>query len=185
MAKYYYSAVKQKIVLLLVAGVVLHFQRSPTGVFRILKTVAKDWQKINRAVLYRTIREFRYNRLIDYKENNDGVVTVILSKLGEKHALKYQLDEMKVAIPPKWDHAWRIVIFDIPEKKKRAREALRKKLKELGFTELQKSVFIFPYECENEIDFICEVFEIRNHVRYIKVAYINNEAELKLKFGFN
>src|SRR3989338_10779024 len=184
MAKYYYSAAKQKIVLLLVAGAALHFQRSPAGVFRILKTVVKDWQKINRAVLYRTIREFRYNRLVDYKENNDGVVTVTLSKLGEKHALRYQLDEMKVAIPSKWDRVWKIVIFDIPEKKKRAREALRKKLKELGFMELQKSVFIFPYECEDEIDFICEVFEIRNHVRYIKATHINNESELKLKFGF-
>ena len=185
MAKYYYSATKQKIVLLLAAGVVLHFQRSPTGIFRTLKTIAKDWRKIDKAVLYRTVREFRYRRLIDYKENNNGTVTVILSKLGKKHALRYQLDEMKVIIPSKWDRVWRIVIFDIPEKKKQAREALRKKLKELGFSELQKSVFVFPYECENEIYFICEIFEIRNCVRYIRAVHINNEAELKLKFGLN
>ena len=56
------------------------------------------------------------------------------------------------------DGEWRIVIFDIPEKFKKAREALRMKLKELGFLELQKSVFIFPYECEDEINFIVEVF---------------------------
>ena len=31
--------------------------------------------------------------------------------------------------------------FDIPEKKKAAREALRKKLKDLKFVELQKSTF--------------------------------------------
>ena len=51
--------------------------------------------------------------------------------------------------------------FDIPEKLKRAREVLRDKLKDIGFIELQKSVFAHPFECEDEINFIVEVFQIR------------------------
>ena len=39
------------------------------------------------------------------------------------------------------------------------------KLKELGFLELQKSVLVLPYECEDEINFIMEVFLIRPFVR--------------------
>ena len=105
-----------------------------------------------------------------------------MSKLGKKYALHCKLDEMQIKTPDRWDGLWRIVIFDIPEKRKKAREALRSKLKELGFRELQKSVLVYPYECENEVDFICEVFELRNNVRYIKTNYISNEAELKLKF---
>lgn len=46
----------------------------------------------------------------------------------------------------KWDKKWRFVIFDIQEVNKNAREGLRKKLKELGFGMIQKSVFISPHD---------------------------------------
>jgi CRISPR-associated endonuclease Cas2 len=75
-----------------------------------------------------------------------------------------------------------MVIFDIPEKKKRAREALRNKLKDLGFKELQKSVFIHPYECEDEIDFITKVFEIRPYIRFARLDMFTNEEQFKIKF---
>src|SRR3989344_4593151 len=56
--------------------------------------------------------------------------------------------------PARWDKLWRLVIFDIPEEERTGRMALAAKLKELGFYPLQKSVFIHPYECKDEIDFI-------------------------------
>jgi DNA-binding transcriptional regulator PaaX len=43
----------------------------------------------------------------------------------------------------KWDEKWRIVAFDIPEKFKTGRDALRRKLKEVGFHELQKKYLCF------------------------------------------
>lgn len=46
----------------------------------------------------------------------------------------------------KWDKKWRFVIFDIQEVNKNARDGLRKKLKELGFGMIQKSVFISPHD---------------------------------------
>lgn len=45
----------------------------------------------------------------------------------------------------KWDGRWRLVIFDISEKERKARDALRAKLKELGFGKWQKSVYISPH----------------------------------------
>lgn len=46
----------------------------------------------------------------------------------------------------KWDKKWRVVIFDIQEINKSARDGLRRKLKELGFGMIQKSVFISPHD---------------------------------------
>ena len=46
----------------------------------------------------------------------------------------------------KWDRKWRIVIFDIQEKQRKKRDALRVKLKELGFGQWQKSVYISPHD---------------------------------------
>ena len=46
----------------------------------------------------------------------------------------------------KWDKRWRVVIFDIEEINRSARDNLRKKLRELGFGMIQKSVFISPHD---------------------------------------
>ncbi|MBI3070024.1 MAG: CRISPR-associated endonuclease Cas2 [Candidatus Levybacteria bacterium] len=46
----------------------------------------------------------------------------------------------------KWDGKWRVVVFDIEETNRNARDIFREKLKELGFGMLQKSVFITPHD---------------------------------------
>lgn len=173
---------KQKILLLLFTGVALGFSRSPKNYFRILEGIPVAWKEINRKRLYEVVHEFYNERLIDYKEDNDGNVKIVLTKEGNKKALQFKFDEMEIKKPAKWDKKWRIVIFDIPEKNKKAREALRGKLKDLGFKELQKSVFIHPFECEEEIDFVVEVFQIRPYVRFIRAESITNEEQLKIKF---
>lgn len=174
---------KQKIILLLLAGVSLGLSRSPKNYFKIIDASSKDWQKIKRNRLYRVVKEFYQERIIDYKENGEGIINIVLTKEGQKRALKFKLDEMEIKKPTKWDGEWRIIIFDIPEKFKKAREALRGKLKELGFAKLQQSVFVSPYECEDEIDFIVEVFQIRSWVRFMRVKSFTNEEQVKIKFG--
>ena len=139
--------------------------------------------EIEKRRLYSIVKEFYQKRLIDFKENKDGLVTIIITKEGEKKALKFKIDEMEIKKLAKWDGEWRIVIFDIPERFKKAREALRKKLKDLGFIKLQESVFVLPYECEDEINFIVEVFLIRPFVRFVRVKSFTNEEQIKIKFG--
>jgi len=55
-------------------------------------------------------------------------------------------------------------------------------LKDIGFREIQKSVFVHPFPCLDEINFITEYFQLRNLVRYGEIVNISNEEELKLKF---
>lgn len=158
------------------------FSRSPKNYFKILDSAAKSWKDIEYKRLSAVIKEFYEKRLVDFREKEDGTIKVVLTKDGKKRALEYQFDEIKIKKPEKWDGKWRMVIFDIPERKKKAREALRKKLKELNFMELQKSVFIHSYECENEIDFIIECFEVRPYVRFLRVDSFTNEEQFRLKF---
>ena len=176
-------SVRQKILLLLVSGLSMGLTKSPKHYYRIAKSVPGAWKQIDRQALYRAIHEYRNARLLDFVEKNDGSVEVILTEKGKRRALRYKLDEIEIKKPVRWDKKWRIVIFDVPEKKKRAREALRSKLRELGFKELQKSVFVYPYECKDEIDFINEVFDIRPYVKLIIAESVTNEEELKLFFN--
>ena len=177
------SETKQKILILLLSGIAMGMARSPRGYFKIAGNIPNEFREIERKKLLRIVREFYNDRLVDYKEDKDGFVKIILTKEGQKKALKFKLDEMKIKKPAKWDGEWRIVIFDIPERFKKAREALRMKLKDFGFSELQKSVLVLPYECEDEINFIVEVFLIRPFVRFMRVKSFTNDEQLKIKFG--
>jgi DNA-binding transcriptional regulator PaaX len=63
-----------------------------------------------------------------------------------------------------WDKKWRIIIFDIPQEKHIARIRFRNKLKSLGCVMLQKSVFIFPYPCHEEVGDIAGYLEISDYI---------------------
>ena len=55
----------------------------------------------------------------------------------------------------KWNKKWVILIFDIDEKSRKARNRLREKLKNIGFGMLQKSVWITPLPIAGELtDFV-------------------------------
>ena len=72
-------------------------------------------------------------------------------------------------------------MFDIPEFKKSARETLRKRLKKLGFFQFQKSVWIYPYPCEQEIDFISEVFMVAPYINLLTIK-LEDDEPLRIKF---
>ena len=172
----------KKILLLLMAGVALGFSGNPKRYGRILKETSKAWENINTEVLRRNIKNLYESKLIEYKEHKDGTVEIVLSERGMKRALRYNLDTMVIPKPKEWDKKWRVTLFDIPEKKKALRNALRTNFKQLGLKELQKSVFVHPYACRDEIDFIIELYDARRYVRFIEAHDIDNEFHLRKKF---
>jgi CRISPR-associated endonuclease Cas2 len=96
--------------------------------------------------------------------------------------LRYNLEKISLKPSTSWDKKWRIVLFDIPEKNKKARDVLRFHLKKMGFFEYQKSVFITPHNCEKEIEFISEFYRIKPFIRIIIATKLDNEFHLKSHF---
>jgi len=160
----------------------LSLTRRPDVYFSVAKKIAKEWRKINERSLREAIKNLYKSKMIDYRESSDGTVNLVLAEGGKDRILKYNLDKIEIKKPPQWDKLWRLVIFDIPEDKNMGRKALGAKLKELGFYPMQKSVFIHPYECKNEIDFITEMFELAPFVRFLRVKDVDIELDLKNKF---
>lgn len=66
--------------------------------------------------------------------------------------------------PPKWSGEWYLVSFDIPEKLRRKRDILRKKLKELGFGKLQDSIWICPFNFLGEVE---EILKEHSLIPYV------------------
>lgn len=133
--------------------------------------------------LKRTLYNLTKEKLVKISYNKKGEEIIKITGNGEKRILKYKYEDLKIFTPKKWDKKWRLVMFDIPEVHKKAREALNFKLQDLGFYPLQKSVFIFPHECKDEIDFVCEHFKVREYVNYFVLTKAENEEYLKQWFN--
>lgn len=177
------GVIQKKILLLLLGGITLGLSRSPNQYFRALKLLKKEWQTIDREALNQAIRSLHASKLVATKSNADGTFTLVLSVEGKRVALTYNLDTMQIKKPNTWDNNWRIVMFDIPEPLKKVRDSIRYHLKNLKFRELQKSVFVHPYPCVSEIEYLVEFYNIRQHVRFITATNIDNELALKKYFN--
>lgn len=173
---------QQKILLLLLGGLALGLSGSPRQYFRIIKAIGEDWREIDNRALRNGIKSLYQSKLIEEKQNKDGSITLILTENGKNKALTFDLDNTKIKKPSKWDKKWRVALFDIPEKRKKIRDTLRHHLKKLDFYEFQKSVFVHPYDCEDEIDYIIEFYNIRKFVRFIIADSLDNELDLKKHF---
>lgn len=174
---------KQKIILLLLGGLTLGLSRSPKQYFRIVKEIGREWKEINKQSLERAIYSLYKSKLVEMKNNSNDTTTIVLSKDGRKIALTYNLFNMKIKEPKKWDNRWRILMFDVPERMKKVRESLRMHLKQMGFYEFQKSVFVHPYSCEDEFEYIVEFYNARRYLRFVVADEIDNALELKKHFG--
>ncbi|GIW67134.1 MAG: hypothetical protein KatS3mg096_002 [Candidatus Parcubacteria bacterium] len=172
----------RQILLLLEAGVALGLAHSYKRHKWILKSVPKELKKIEIRYINRAIRNLYKSKLIDFKEDKNGHTTIILNDNGKKQVLKYKIDNIKLKKQNKWDGYWRIIIFDIPQELKRERDIFAKKLKEIGMVPFQKSVFVYPYECKDELNFIIEFYNLRPYVRFGLLKEIDNELHLKKIF---
>jgi DNA-binding transcriptional regulator PaaX len=167
------------------AGILIISTVSPRSGALMVKNLIKTYFRKKSFEKYRfltDLKNLQTRKLINYQELDDGRIRVELTKGGRRELLIYKLDEMKLAKPQHWDKKWRLVLFDIPHGQKKARDALRDKLKNLDFYPLQRSVFLTPFPCEKEIDFIGTIFNVR---KYILIVYANHfEGEEKFRHYF-
>lgn len=188
--KYYFRKPRSEIVKdilywLAVAGAVCIAATSPYFGINLMRGV-KRWLKYRKVYAKKRITD-TFKRLqrqgciaIERKGNQ---IYIRLTEKGKKMAGWLQIDALKIKRPKKWDGKWRIVIFDISQLKKFYREAFRGKLKELGFYPLQKSVWIFPFDCRDEVELLRDFFGLsQKEMRLIVAQDIGSDEWLKQKF---
>ncbi len=102
---------------------------------------------------------------------------------GKKLILKYELESLNQNKPPKWDKKYRVVIFDIAEERRGIRDRLRITIRGLGFIQLQQSVWVYPYPCQDIIELLKKYLEIKSEIIYMTVDTIENDQWLKTIFN--
>lgn len=104
---------------------------------------------------------------------------------GERVLRRWELSSHELKKPRKWDSKWRMIIFDIPEKKRRVRKQISTLFNQAGFYRLQDSVWVYPYDCEDVIGLLKTDFGIGKDVLYIIANEIENDRHLRHEFGLN
>ncbi len=158
---------------------------SPYFLHRLAKNYFKDKDIKEIRKRSRILSGLNKKKIIDFKELDDGSIKIAISQAGKNIIRQYKLDDMKILKPKKWDNQWRIVIYDIPLKFKKSSDAFRKKIRELGMYQLQKSIWIYPYDCIKELDFLCVFYglPLEDCILYFKTKELPKEKEIKDFFG--
>src|SRR3989338_465525 len=125
------------------------------------------------------LRRYKFVRRVK-REQKDFYT---LTEKGENKLRKIFIDEIVIKEQSKWDGKWRIVMYDLPIRFKKAREAFRWKLKDLGFMQFQKSTWVYPYPCEGEMLFVADFFGVRKHIEILEVSKVLDDKKLKDHFG--
>ncbi len=165
------------LVLLAVAGVVTVAAVAPNVFAAFVKSGRRRFyekKQFSKAASY--LKEKRFIKIDGDKKEG---YRLRLTRLGIDTLLARAFGDLKVRPQEKWDGIWRVVLSDIPDDHKVARDALRQRLKAVGFYQLQKSVFVIPYPCKEEIDFLNTIYNTALYMRYIETKTLMHDADLK------
>ncbi len=106
-----------------------------------------------------------------------------LTLRGKKLLSIIECEEIEIDKSKKWNGIWQIVAYDVPNDKNQERNFFRDKLKGWGFYKIQKSIWILPYPCQEEIAIVAQSLSINPHVLYFTSRHIPNELLYLKKFG--
>ncbi len=175
----------QWIIFLAATGVTLS---SPYGTRQFIKELrkhieAKAKEKNCQAVtqnLSQALYRLKKRRLITM-HTKGNTTKIFLTERGRLRKLEYDLDCLSISRPVKWDRRWRFLLFDIPENNRTGRDSFRGKIEDLGFIQFQKSVWVYPFPCEREIDFVAESLGVAKFITLLVVA-VQDDSPLRKHF---
>lgn len=176
---------KAVLLTLAVAGAVILAAAAPNAI-ALLKPLIKRMQKtatVDERLLQRAIARLKKRRLVRFVHKGDKTILEITEE-GKRRVREFEFEAIKFDAPTRqtWNGRWTIILFDIPEYQKRARDALRRKLKALGCYQYHRSVFVHPSSCGDEIDFLAEFFEISRHVIHFETSTLGTQEHRARKF---
>lgn len=107
-----------------------------------------------------------------------------ITKKGSRY-LAYETERISLATRrrSRWDGRFRIVMFDIPERRRGTRIALRRHMRQFGFLRIQDSVWAYPYDCEDLLALLKADLRIGKDVIYAVVEQMEHDGWIRDHFG--
>ena len=156
---------------------------APNAAGHIIKLLGWVPDNQNQYRTKRVLKSLEKRKLVKFWfKNNKGKME--LTAQGKIYFAGLKVKRIKLPIGKKWDSLWRIVTFDIPEKLKVNRKRFTRALNFAGMYNMEKSIFIYPYECKEQVFKIAELYEISKYVRYIVACSVEPDLRLGSVFPY-
>jgi len=123
-------------------------------------------EKFSRFIYYLKKRGYIKIKNLEQKQ------AALLTKKGADKILRIELKTKEKKRRP--DGKWQMLIFDIPEKKRRLRDLLRDNLHLLGYQILQQSVWVCPYDVLRETEALLRKYSLDEYIK----LFLIEEVEL-------
>lgn len=151
---------------------------------KLLKHVDLGWasKRDPRQRLYESVSRLKHKGLVEFRFEK-GIKRLRLTKKGEQKANSIWQGGFQIKKPRRWDGKWRLVIFDIPERRRPIRDKIRSLVSNLGFLHLQDSVWVYPYDCEELITLLKTDLKIGRAVLYVIADAIEFDIPIRKYFG--
>jgi len=171
----------KRIILMTVATVgILTIAMLAPNALQVLRPFLKHKKKYNlKYYLNQKARKLVRDGLLEIHTKGEKQFVSLTDK-GKRKLLYYQIMEKK---KQKWDGKWRVVIFDVWENTRSKRNRLRNEIKDFGFIQLQRSVWIYPYECAEFIELLKTDLSFGKNIRYLVVESLDHDEKLRNYFN--
>lgn len=144
-----------------------------------IMSVYKVWKDVNKSDLGRIIKRLEKQEMISIR-HIENKIQIKITDHGKKRLLEYDYEHISLKAKRR-DGKWRLIIFDVPENKKRNRDAFVRKLLQFGCIRLQDSVYANAFPCKSEVDFLSHFLEISDYVTVVKLDRIERGEQLIFK----
>lgn len=150
---------------------------------RTVAPLLKELSKSKRQAIARARTRLVMRGLLEYEKERHGFIRLTAKGRAVLHRL--EMCGYQIPVPKQWDGRWRVLIFDISEKRKTVRHEVRRTLSAVGFMRAQDSVWIYPYPCEEFVSLLKADFELGYSLLYLIVEELEGEARFRRSFNLS
>ena len=177
---------KEALVALLLVGGALTVMHFAPYLLVAAMPLARKWKDTssNRKRFSDTFSYLRRRGYIHIGSKGGGTHIELTSRGRLQAHNKYtRMLAMRPAHPRSWDSKWRLILFDVPTVERVKRDAFRALIRRLGAVMVQKSVWIYPYDCTEEVQLLKDFFGLNDsHVRLVTTNSIGDDSAYRRHF---
>ena len=126
----------------------------------------KEKSRKNFAKTIQYFKERGYLKILRIKGKNTAVITT--KGIDKLFKIKLKLTGNK----KRKDGKWQMVLFDIPENKRRDRDHFRRGLRYLGYKRLQKSIWVCQYDVLKETKDLIKRYKLNSFIELLLVEKV-------------
>ena len=128
----------------------------------------------------RIYRNLTRSKLVEVRSKSTGNYEISLTPAGAQKLVQLNAESIVIPQMKKWDKQWRLVCYDIPVSKNSERVELKYHLQRMGFTMLQKSMWVHPHECFEQIHEISDSLGINRYINILQVIKLDEFTTKRL-----